>query len=204
MIGKYAVSIFDCESLPLIKILSKESTDIEKVFILTSNNRTVDKELMDFSKRQGIKIEIVSIYDLNNFYEVYIMLEKICEDNGFPSWVNIASGSGMALSALTLHAYFKDAPLVLFDKEQNQILKTDIKRLKKIKIYKNRYFELIKLISNGSKTNKELASHFNISVSSMSRRLKHLELLGIVSKKGLGRINFPHIYQLTDFGKRLI
>lgn len=204
MIGNYAISLFDSESLPLIKIILSESTKVDRVFILSSGNRMIEHELTTFSRQSGIKIEIVTIDDLNNFYEVYIMLEKICQENGFPSWVNMASGSGMALSALTLHAYFKDAPLVIFDKERGVVVKTDINRLKKIKVYQHRYFELISLISKHIQTNQELARHFNISVSAMSRRLKHLELLGIVSRRGSGRVNFPHVYQLTEFGKRLV
>ena len=125
------------------------------------------------------------------------MLEKICENNGLPSWINIASGSGMALSALTLDAYFKDASLVIFGKEKKAVVKTDVNRLKKIKIYKNHYFELISLISKKNQTNSELAHHFQISVSSMSRRLKHLEQLDIVKRKGLGIVNSPFVYKLT-------
>ncbi|MGC8514562.1 MAG: hypothetical protein ACP5OC_00310 [Thermoplasmata archaeon] len=204
MIGEYAISLFDHECLPLINIISAKGTEVDKLFILYPMTRKVEEVLYDFSMQSGIKLELVPIHDINNFYEVYITLEKICENNGFPSWVNIASGSGMALSALTLHAYLKDAPLVMFDKEKDTIVKTDVNKLKKIKIYKNRYFEVITLISKKNQTNLGLASHFKLSVSSMSRRLKHLEMFDIVTRRGLGRVNFPFEYELTEFGKRLL
>lgn len=204
MDGRYAISLFDRETIPLIKNILRDKEEVEMVFILCTSNRRIEEELIDFSRKLGIKIEIAPIYDFNNFYEVYLMLERICEAYGPPYLVNIASGYGLALSALTLHAYFKDAPLVMFDKEKNAIVKTDVNRLKKIKIYKNRYFELITLISKKNQTTLELASHFKVSVSSMSRRLKHLELLDIVTKKGLGRVNFPYVYKLTELGKRLL
>ena len=204
MDGRYAISLFDRETIPLIKNILRDKEEVEMVFILCTSNRRIEEELIDFSRKLGIKIEIAPIYDFNNFYEVYLMLERICEAYGPPYLVNIASGYGLALSALTLHAYFKDAPLVMFDKEKNAIVKTDVNRLKKIKIYKNRYFELITLISKKNQTTLELASHFKVSVSSMSRRLKHLELLDIVTNKGLGRVNFPYVYKLTELGKRLL
>ena len=92
----------------------------------------------------------------------------------------------------------------MFDKEKKAVVKTDVNKLKKIKIYKNRYFELISLISEKNQTNSELAHHFQVSVSSMSRRLKHLEQLDIVSRRGLGKVNSPYFYKLTEFGKRLL
>jgi hypothetical protein len=119
MAGKYAISLFDHESLSSIEVLLEKLPEVRKLFILSSSNRRMERDLIDFSKQINIKVEITPIHDENNFFEVYLMLEKICEDNGFPSWVNIASGSGMALSALTLHAYFKDAPLVIFDRFKN-------------------------------------------------------------------------------------
>ena len=131
MDGRYAISLFDRETIPLIKNILGDKEEVEMVIILCASNRRIEEELIDFSRKFGIKTEIVPIYDFNNFYEVYLMLEKICEAYGPPCLVNIASGYGMALSALTLHAYFKDAPLVMFDKEKNAIVKTDVNRLKK-------------------------------------------------------------------------
>lgn len=204
MRGRYAISLFDCESISFMKLILGKAPKVYKVFILYMVDRNIEKELIELTSQFGVEIEYVPIYDINNFFEVYLILERICEINGFPSWVNIASGSGMALSALTLHAYFKDAPLVIFDRGKDTIIITHVNKLKKIKIYKNRYFELISFIQKKNQTNLELARHFNLSVSSMSRRLKHLEMLDIVTKKGLGRVNFPYVYQLTEFGKRLI
>lgn len=204
MSGKYALSLFDYESLSSIEVFLKKLPKVRRLFILSSSNTRMERDLIDFSKRINIKVEITPIYDKNNFFEVYLMLEKICEENGFPSWVNIASGSGMALSALTLHAYFKDAPLVIFDKFRDTIITTDVHKLKKIKIYKRRYFELINHLERKNQTTAELAGFFKLSPSSMSRRLKHLEMLDIVTRRGLGRANSPYVYQLTDFGKRLL
>lgn len=204
MVGRYAISLFDSGILSLIKIMSQEDTRVETVFILSRENSRIEEELIEFSRQFGINMETVPICDFNNFYEVYLMLEKICENNGFPSWINIASGNGMALSALALHAYFKDAPLILYDREKKAIIRTDVNKLKKIKIYRNRYFDLITSISKKNGTIRELASHFQISVSSMSRRLKHLEFLNIVERKGMGTVNVPYVNHLTEFGKRLL
>jgi hypothetical protein len=207
MAGKYALSLFDAESFVSIKVFLGKLPKVKKLFIISSGNRKVEnmeKELTEFSRQFGIKIEITLIDDINNFFEVYLILEKICEMEGFPSWVNIASGSGMALSALTLHAYFKDAPLVIFDKHRDRVITTDINKLKKIKIYKNRYFDLIKALSTKNLTNLELSRIFGLSTSAMSRRLKHMEMLDIITKKGLGRANLPYTYQLSEFGKRLL
>jgi DNA-binding MarR family transcriptional regulator len=204
MVGKYALSLFDYESLSLIEVFLRKLPKVKKLFILSSGNTRMERDLKDFSKKINVKVEITPIYDKNNFFEVYLMLEKICEENGFPSWVNIASGSGMALSALTLHAYFKDALLVIFDKFTDTIITTDVNKLKKIKIYKKRYFELINHLERKNQTTAELAGFFKLSPSSMSRRLKHMEMFDIVTKRGLGRANSPYVYQLTDFGKRLL
>ena len=207
MVGKYALSLFDAESFASIKLFLGKLPKVKKLFIVSSGNRRVEnleKELIEFSRQFGINIEITPIDDINNFFEVYLILEKICETEGFPSWVNIASGSGMALSALTLHAYFKDAPLVIFDKYRDRVITTDINKLKKIKIYKNRYFDLIRTLSVKNMTILELARIFGLSSSAMSRRLKHMEMLDIITRKGLGRANLPYTYQLSEFGKRLL
>jgi DNA-binding MarR family transcriptional regulator len=207
MVGKYALSLFDTESIASIEIFLGKLPKVKKLFIISTRSQKVEnseKELIDFSRHLDIKIEIVPIEDINNFFEVYLILEKICETEGFPSWVNIVNGSGMALSALTLHAFFKNALLVIFDKYSGRLITTDINKLKKIKIYKNRYFDLIRALSVKNMTTLELARLFELSTSAMSRRLQHMEMLDIITRKGSGRANFPYIYQLSDFGKRLL
>ena len=204
MLKKYAISLFDQRTPRDIGFILGRVAKVEKLFILSLHNRKMEEELNEISKHFDTDVEFVQIHDSNNFFEVYLMLEKICEENGFPSWINITNGSGMALSALTLHAYFKDAPLVILEREKNTVIITNVNKLKKIKIYKNRYFELIRILDRKNFTASELSSIFQISFSSMSRRLKHLESLGIVSRDGLGRVNFPYVFQLTEFGRRLL
>ena len=204
MIKKHAISLFDSKTLKDIPFILGKVAKVEKLYILSSYKEWMEEDLNEISRRFNTKIEFVQIYDSNNFFEVYLMLEKICEEDGFPSWINITNGSGMALSALTLHSYFKDAPLVILERERNTVLITNVNKLKKIKIYKNRYFELIKILDKKNMTTSELALIFRISFSSMSRRLKHLDSLGIVTKSGLGRVNFPFVFQLTEFGRRLL
>ena len=99
MSWKYAISLYDYETIPLIKIILEKNTKVEMVFLLSTKDRKPGDELVDLSRHFGIKIEGVPIYDINNFYEVYLMLEKICKNYGFPSWINIASGSGISCSA---------------------------------------------------------------------------------------------------------
>lgn len=207
MSKKYGLSLFDVESLSTVEMLIGHLTKVKKLYLISGNTEKVErleKKLSDFSKKFDIEICVEQVDDMNNFFEVYLMLEKICERDGFPSWVNIANGSGMALSALSLHAYFKDAPLVMIDKYNHDIITTDVNKLKRIKIYKKRYFELINALHKKNQTVLDLAHLFEISTSAMSRRLKHLEMLNIVMRKGPGKANFPYIYQLTEFGKRLL
>ena len=207
MVSKYALSLFDAESFSTIKLFIDKLPKVKKLFIVSSSDQKVEnleKDLIEFSKHFGIKIEIVPIVDMNNFFEVYLILEKICEIEGFPSWVNIASGSGMGLSALTIHSYFKNAPLIIFDRYRDKVITTDINKLKKIKIYKNRYFDLIRALSVKNMTTLELSHMFGLSTSAMYRRLKRMEMLDIITKKGLVRANLPYTYQLTELGRRLL
>jgi len=207
MTGKYGLSLLDVGSLSTLEILCEHIPEVKKLYLISTKRGKLvklEKDLIDFSKKFDVRVDIEPVDDMNNFFEVYLILEKICEKDGFPSWVNIANGSGMALSALALHAYFKDAPLVMLDKDNHRIITTDVNKLKRIKIYKKRYFDLIYSLYKKNQTVLDLAKSFELSTSAMSRRLNHMEMLNIVVKKGPGKANFPYIYQLTEFGKRLL
>ena len=76
MVGKYALSLFDYESLSLIEVFLRKLPKVKKLFILSSGNTRMERDLKDFSKKINVKVEITPIYDKNNFFEVYLMLEN--------------------------------------------------------------------------------------------------------------------------------
>ncbi|CAC11816.1 hypothetical protein [Thermoplasma acidophilum] len=206
MIGSYALSILD-EAEVLVDLLTGGAPKVNKIFLITSSRRKRPDyygELESCLKEMDLNLEIITVDDVSNFFEVYLILEKICELEGTPKWVNVGSGHGIMLSALAVHAFIKDALLVAFDKEEKKVIVTDIKKLKRIKIYQKRYFELISELGEGEKTITELSKIFNLSRSAMSRRLKHMETLNIVVRKGTGRSNIPYVFKLTELGRKLL
>ncbi|MGC8608467.1 MAG: winged helix-turn-helix domain-containing protein [Thermoplasmata archaeon] len=207
MIGSYALSLSEGDNRLLIDIFLNGAPKVEKLFLISSSKRqksVYDDEIIKFSEEFGIRLNTVTVDDISNFFEIYLILEKICELEGTPSWINITSGSGTGLSALTVHAFLKDAPLVMYDKEVRKVIITNINKLKRIKIYQKRYFELISELGRNEKSLNELSKIFMLSRSAMSRRLRHMEMLNIVVRKGTGRTNFPYVYRLTEFGKKLL
>ncbi len=202
----YGLAILDLNPSVITKPFLENIPKISKLFIIGSQKEKYFSSLnsiQNFLISINIDYEFINIDDITDFFEIYLTLEKICEKYGIPEWVNVSSNQGIGISAFAVHGYIKNTPLILYDKEKDTTIFTTIKKLKKIRIYKNKYFDIIEELKTGEKTIKDLSNKIGISKSAMSRRLKNMKILNIVKLRGSGRGKTPYKYSLTSFGKKL-
>ena len=166
--------------------------------------KNAKQKITDFLRLKNIKPEFVEIKDVSNFFQIFLVLQKICKTKSDPTWVNISCGSGIGVSALTIHAYNQDILMVVYDKYRDSTAVINVKKLKKIDIYNKRYIQIMREISAKAKTIEELSVSLNITDSAVSRRLKNLLALGIVTRNGIGTRNYPFVHSLNEFGRLLL
>ncbi|BAB59611.1 hypothetical protein [Thermoplasma volcanium GSS1] len=207
MLENYGIAILEREGEYIIKPFFSGIPKISTLSIIYDRNLEYEqarKEILDFLKLSGIKTEFVGIGDVNNFFQVFLILQKICKTKGIPRWINVSCGSGLGVSALTIHAFKQNIPMVIYDKYIDKTVMIEAKRLKKINIYNNKYITLIREISKDPKTIKDLSRSLKIDTSTISRRLKSLLSLDMIMRLGKGTRNYPYLYKLNDFGKILL
>lgn len=182
---------------PLIDTMVLVSTADEKALKATN-------EVKKFLLSIDVPYEVILINDAYNFFELYFMFEKIYYDHGSPKWVNVSAGPGIGIIALSMIAVLHNIQMVSYDSQRDNVIITDVSKLKKLNFYKNKYFSIIERIGSGKATLGELAIEFNTSKSSMSRRLKNLKEFKVVRTTGSGKGYSKMTFELSDFGKILV
>ena len=207
MSEEYGIAILDQEGDYIVKPFFSDIPKISKLIIICdakTEYKNAKQKISDFLRLKNIKPEFVEIKDVSNFFQIFLVLQKICKTKSDPTWVNISCGSGIGVSALTIHAYNQDILMVVYDKYRDSTAVINVKKLKKIDIYNKRYIQIMREISAKAKTIEELSVSLNITDSAVSRRLKNLLALGIVTRNGIGTRNYPFVHSLNEFGRLLL
>ncbi|MFG1519555.1 MAG: winged helix-turn-helix domain-containing protein [Thermoplasmataceae archaeon] len=207
MTENYGIAILDREGEYIVKPFFSDIPKISKLTVicdLKTEFKDSKSEIIGFLKLTGVKSEFIEIDDVGNFFQIFLVLQKICKSNGTPAWVNISCGSGIGVSALTIHAFNQNILMVVYDKYKDATSVINVKKLKKINIYSRKYISLMKEISINAKTTRELSIQLKITNSATSRRLKKLLSLDVIRRNGSGTRNYPYYYSLTEFGKILL
>ena len=207
MSEEYGIAILDQEGDYIVKPFFSDIPKISKLIIICdakTEYKNAKQKISDFLRLKNIKPEFVEIKDVSNFFQIFLILQKICKTKSDPTWVNISCGSGIGVSALTIHAYNQDILMVVYDKYMDSTAVINVKKLKKIDIYNKRYIQIMREISTKAKTIEELSVSLNITDSAVSRRLKNLLALGIVTRNGIGTRNYPFVHSLNEFGRLLL
>ncbi len=207
MSEEYGIAILDQEGDYIVKPFFSDIPKISKLIIICdakTEYKNAKQKITDFLRLKNIKPEFVEIKDVSNFFQIFLVLQKICKTKSDPTWVNISCGSGIGVSALTIHAYNQDILMVVYDKYMDSTVVINVKKLKKIDIYNKRYIQIMREISAKAKTIEELSVSLNITDSAVSRRLKNLLALGIVTRNGIGTRNYPFVHSLNEFGRLLL
>ena len=207
MSEEYGIAILDQEGDYIVKPFFSDIPKISKLIIICdakTEYKNAKQKITDFLRLKNIKPEFVEIKDVSNFFQIFLVLQKICKTKSDPTWVNISCGSGIGVSALTIHAYNQDILMVVYDKYRDSTAVINVKKLKKIDIYNKRYIQIMREISAKAKTIEELSVSLNITDSAVSRRLKNLLALGIVTRNGIGTRNYPFVHSLNEFGRLLL
>jgi hypothetical protein len=207
MSEEYGIAILDQEGDYIVKPFFSGIPKISKLIIICdakTEYKNAKQKISDFLKLKDITPEFVEIKDVGNFFQIFLVLQKICKSKSDPTWVNISCGSGIGVSALTIHAYNQDILMIVYDKYRDSTAVINVKKLKKIDIYNKRYIQIMREISVKAKTIEELSISLNITNSAVSRRLKNLLALGILTRNGMGTRNYPFVYSLNEFGRLLL
>ena len=203
----YGIAILDQEGEYIVKPFFSNIPKISKLVVICdpkTEYKNSKREILDFLKLKAIKPEFIEINDVGNFFQIFLVLQKICKSKGRPTWVNISCGSGIGVSALTIHAFNEDLLMIVYNKYQDSTDVINIRKLKKVNIYNRRYMSLMKEIAIKGKTIEELSASLNITYSATSRRLKNLLSLDVIMRSGTGAKNYPFVHLLTEFGKLLL
>lgn len=203
----YGIAILDQEGEYIVKPFFSSIPKISKLVVICdpkTEYKDSKREILDFLKLKAIKPEFIEINDVGNFFQIFLVLQKICKTKGTPTWVNISCGSGIGVSALTIHAFNENIPLIVYDRYQDSTVVINVRKLKKVNIYNRRYMSLMKEIAIQGKTIEELSALMNITYSATSRRLKNLLSLDVIMRNGTGTRNYPYVHLLTKFGKLLL
>ena len=207
MTEEYGIAILDQEGDYIVKPFFSDIPKISKLIIICDAKTeygNAKQKIIDFLKLKNIKPEFIEIKDVGNFFQIFLVLQKICKSKNDPTWVNISCGSGIGVSALTIHAYNQDILMVVYDKYLNSTIVINVKKLKKIDIYNKRYIQLMREISAKPQSIEKLSVTLNITKSAVSRRLKNLLALGIITRNGAGSRNYPYEHSLNEFGRLLL
>jgi hypothetical protein len=203
----YGIAILDQEGEYIVKPFFSNIPKISKLVVICdpkTEYKNSKREILDFLKLKAIKPEFIEINDVGNFFQIFLVLQKICKSKGRPTWVNISCGSGIGVSALTIHAFNEDLLMIVYNRYQDSTDVINIRKLKKVNIYNRRYMSLMKEIAIKGKTIEELSASLNITYSATSRRLKNLLSLDVIIRSGTGAKNYPFVHLLTEFGKLLL
>lgn len=203
----YGIAILNKDGKHIIRPFFANIPKISKLVVISgpkSNNEEATYEVIDFLESINVKFEFIRISDIEDFLEIFLVIQKVCKSKGAPTWVNVSCGSGIGVSALTIHACSKRIPLVVHDNLSSRTAVIDIKKIKSMKIYDQNFVNIIESLSAGNKTIFELARAINLEKSTISRRLNELISLGLIIRKGSGSKNNPYTHMLSEFGKLML
>jgi predicted transcriptional regulator len=204
---RYAITIFNKEGDYIIKPFFSNIPKIDKLIIISNKDSSdggLKRKLVDFLETVNVTADFVYVDDITNFFQTFFTVKVLCIQEGPPTWVNVSCGSGIGMTALTIHAIKHNIQMIVYEKDSGKTAIVDVKKLQKINIFDPRYLNIIKDIATGKNTITKLAISNDIDKSLVSRRLKNLISIEIVKKLDDEKKIKPCIFSLTEFGKSIL
>lgn len=204
MKNSYGLSLVGFRADLVIKIFTTNVEIVESVALITTRNKESEdavKNVIRFLDMINVEHEVFYLVDIFNFFEAYFLTERIYSKMGKPVWINATAGPGVAISALAISALQNNIPLVSYDIHTEKSVVTDTRKLELLRKYHRRYSWLLNSLNQSSKTLSDLSREFDLSKSTLSRHLKDLRELGLVSTEGNGRGLSKMVFKVTNLGK---
>ncbi len=204
---KYAIAILNNDSDYILKPFLSDIPKIEKLVIISSKTKDhydLKNKINSFLETIGVNVDYIYVDDITNFFQLFLITRFVCSKFGKPEWVNISCGSGIGMSALTVHAVNENMKMVAYEKDLDKSFVINFKKVQKINVFDSRYYKLMCSIGEGVNTIKKLSEYCFIDKSTVSRRLNNLMLLEIITRNGKGKNGNIYSYALSDFGKMLL
>ncbi|MCL4339735.1 MAG: hypothetical protein M1388_01235 [Thaumarchaeota archaeon] len=204
---RYAITIFNKEGDYIIKPFFSNIPKIDKLVIISNKDSSdggLKRKLVDFLEAINVTADFVYVDDITNFFQTFFTVKVLCIQEGLPTWVNVSCGSGIGMTALTIHAIKHNIQMIVYEKDSGKTAIVDAKKLQKVNIFDPRYLNIIKDIAAGKNTITKLAISNDIDKSLVSRRLKNLMSIEIVKKLDDEKKIRPCIFSLTEFGKSIL
>ena len=202
----YAISLVGFNPQLVIKLLIPQMRSIKTLVLFysaypisTASMNSIFMTLHDTGK----KVVKNQIKDVFNFFEIFLAAESICSKYGEPAWVNITASPGLEVSALTTFATVHGIDLVSYDEGKDEATVVHISELDELLNCHAKFKRLLEeLKSNDNRSMEQICSHLLISKSTVSRQLKTLHKLNLISISGSGRGRSPFIISLTAWGRQ--
>lgn len=204
---RYAITIFNKEGDYIIKPFFSNIPKIDKLVIISNKDSSdggLKRKLVDFLEAINVTADFVYVDDITNFFQTFFTVKVLCIQEGLPTWVNVSCGSGIGMTALTIHAIKHNIQMIVYEKDSGKTAIVDAKKLQKVNIFDPRYLNIIKDIAAGKNTITKLAISNDIDKSLVSRRLKNLMSIEIVKKLDDEKKIRPCMFSLTEFGKSIL
>ncbi|MDG6930708.1 MAG: hypothetical protein JRN10_05655 [Nitrososphaerota archaeon] len=204
---RYAITIFNKEGDYIIKPFFSNIPKIDKLVIISNKDSSdggLKRKLVDFLEAINVTADFVYVDDITNFFQTFFTVKVLCIQEGLPTWVNVSCGSGIGMTALTIHAIKHNIQMIVYEKDSGKTAIVDAKKLQKVNIFDPRYLNIIKDIAAGKNTITKLAISNDIDKSLVSRRLKNLMSIEIVKKLDDEKKIRPSVFSLTEFGKSIL
>ncbi|MCL5680755.1 MAG: hypothetical protein M1515_01735 [Candidatus Thermoplasmatota archaeon] len=198
----YAITILNKVEDYVIKPFLSDIPKVDRLIVILNKNSGYDQpesKIKEFFDLINVKIDLIYVNDVTNFFQIFLLVKSICGQSGSPSWVNISCGSGIGMSALAIFSVNRNIPMVIYEKETDRTIMVSPKKIQKMDIFDPIYVNLIKDIAGGKNTIRQLATSNRIDKSTVSRRLKNLISMEIVDRMD----NSRHAYKfsLSEFGR---
>ena len=152
--------------------------------LLATNHQTsleTSRKVTEFLNFANVETVVKEVKDIYNFYEVYIVLETVRSEYGLPIWINVTSGPGIAIAAMTFFAINNKVPVVSYKSENSTTSIVEVHDSKKIFTYKERGIRILEALKNGQKSLQELADELGVSKSTVSRKVSNLKKVSFVN-----------------------
>lgn len=200
----YAISIAGFSAKLITKPFLAPEKHLDQIVLISTEDKrsseTVEK-VREFMNNLDVKVVNRQVNDIYNFFEVSILLESITREFGIPQWLNVTSGPGIAISALTLYSINNNIPVVSYSDSNQKAFRFNLSASKNMFGYleKNKLFLLCLL--SGPLSLGEVTRRLNVSKSTVSRKMRKFSELSFVKIEKRRR---GMIISLTDSSLKLL
>ena len=202
----YAITIFNRDEDYVIKPFLSDVPKVDRLIVILNKNSgydQVESKIREVLDLVNTKIDLIYVNDITNFFQILFAVKSLCAQRGSPSWVNISCGSGIGMAALAIYAVERNISMVIYERETNRTIVVSPKKVQKMDVFDPVYFNLIKDISSGKNTIRQLAASNRIDKSTVSRRLKNLISMEIVNRMDDATGHHSYKFSLSEFGRSL-